>query len=332
MNEPSSDISDIEPENKSSHVVKRKSGWRSPLAKVLISLCGIAVVGTIGWIVVKQNFRADFDEHASPPDIESGSASGEQRGGVTDLFLDNPIDQAEHPLDPALLVAKAGLQHFRDHVEGYTATVVKQERVNGVLLAKEFFECKIRQPRTHGNKKIQKSFYLKFINPKRIAGREVIWVEGRNRGLLTAHEGGALSWLRVNLKPTNAIAMRGNRYPITELGLENLIVRMIEKGERDRKLGNCEVTVDRSLVFDGHKASLITITHPKKSDDFEFYQAKIYFDDELNVPVGYEGFLWPEKPGGPPVLIERYFYSNLKINPGLTDLDFDPRNPAYKFP
>ena len=36
--------------------------------------------------------------------------------------------------------------------------------------------------------------------------------------------------------------------------------------------------------------------------------------------------------GGEPWLIERYFYRELEINPGLQDIDFDPDNPDYDYP
>jgi hypothetical protein len=49
------------------------------------------------------------------------------------------------------------------------------------------------------------------------------------------------------------------------------------------------------------------------------------------VPVHYEAYDWPKQPGEPPVLLERYTYTDLKLNPGLTDADFDPKNPEYKF-
>jgi len=41
---------------------------------------------------------------------------------------------------------------------------------------------------------------------------------------------------------------------------------------------------------------------------------------------------WPTTPGGEAPLIEEYTYYNVKLNVGLTDLDFDKTNPAYNFP
>ncbi len=36
-------------------------------------------------------------------------------------------------------------------------------------------------------------------------------------------------------------------------------------------------------------------------------------------------------PGDKPELLEAYTYLDLKINPGFTDMDFNPKNPDYGF-
>ena len=59
--------------------------------------------------------------------------------------------------------------------------------------------------------------------------------------------------------------------------------------------------------------------------------ARIYLDDQLNLPIRYEAYDWPDQPGDKPVLLEEYTYVNLKINQGLTDADFDVHNPQYGF-
>ncbi len=238
---------------------------------------------------------------------------------------------SEHPLDPAIEVARAGLDYFQNNVRDYEAVFIKQERIGGHMAAEEQSFVKIRQAGRSENGKIPFSVYMRFTQPPRIAGREVIYVDGRNDGKLIAHEGGLLGIATVYLLPTSQWAMQGNRYPITEIGLENLIRRMIEKGERDRQHDECELKVNRSIKVNGHAATEIQIIHPQPRDYFEFHIAKILIDDELNVPVSYEGYLWPEQPGGEPVLLERYQYADLRLNVGLTDEDFDPANDDYHF-
>jgi len=43
-------------------------------------------------------------------------------------------------------------------------------------------------------------------------------------------------------------------------------------------------------------------------------------------------FDWPRRTGDKPVLLEEYTYERMRVNVGLKNLDFDPRNPRYQFP
>lgn len=253
------------------------------------------------------------------------------KDSVTDLF-NQPRPANEHALQQSLDVAEAGLNFYRQNVRDYQAVFIKQERVGGRLDREERALVKFRQGRVEDGKNIPQAIYMRFVEPKSIAGREVIYVEGRNDGKLVAHEGGLLNVVRANLLPTSRLAMRGNRYPITEFGIEKLIVRMIEKGTRDLQFGECQVEIKRNIEINGHSGTEIRIIHPQPAEHFDFHIARILIDDELNLPVGYEGYTWPEPGSDAPVLNERYFYTEVKLNVGLKDSDFDPDNPEYDFP
>ena len=57
----------------------------------------------------------------------------------------------------------------------------------------------------------------------------------------------------------------------------------------------------------------------------------MFIDKELNVPIRYAAYGWPEKKGGKPTLEEEYTYLNMKLNVGLTDADFNHENPKYNY-
>ena len=67
------------------------------------------------------------------------------------------------------------------------------------------------------------------------------------------------------------------------------------------------------------------------ASNFLYHLARIYVDDELNLPIRYESFDWPAKAGGEPQLLEEYTYQNMKVNNGFTDTDFSVTNPKYGF-
>jgi len=238
-----------------------------------------------------------------------------------------------HPIDPALLEARAGLKQIRDNVDDYTATIVKRERVNGKLGEIQYMFAKIRNRKENADGSIKTPFsvYLKFLEPQSVKGREVIWVEGRNGNKLIAHEGGLLNLGSVYLNPDGFLAMIGNRYPISKIGMENLVAELIAKGEAQRAFGECEVKFYKGAKVDGRVCRMIEVVHPTPRPHFDFYRARIFIDDELNVPIRYAAWSWPEKPDGEPVLLEEYTYRNVELNVGLTDEDFDPEHEDYRF-
>ena len=125
--------------------------------------------------------------------------------------------------------------------------------------------------------------------------------------------------------------MQGQRYPITDIGLENLIVKLIERGETARQYSDVRAEFRRNAKVKDRVCTVLEVTQPTKRPDLEFYLARIFIDDQLQIPIRYEAYDWPESPDAKPEIIEQYTYLDVKVNVGLTDLDFDPENPAYSF-
>ncbi|MEC8555966.1 MAG: DUF1571 domain-containing protein [Planctomycetota bacterium] len=239
-----------------------------------------------------------------------------------------------HALDPALKMAYASLTNIRSSIKDYQAIVVKRERVNGVLGDYEYMGAKIRNRQVDaGQVKVPFSVYLTFLGPDEVKGREVIYVENENKGNLIAHEGGMTGRFlpTVTLDPTGILAMKGQRYPITEMGIENLVVKLIEKGERDKKAGPCEVQFSRGAKVAKRDCTVLTVRHRDRKPCYDFCEAQIFIDNELNIPIRYAAYDWPKTVGGKKELLEEYTYMNVKTNVGLTDKDFDQKNPKYRF-
>jgi hypothetical protein len=148
-----------------------------------------------------------------------------------------------------------------------------------------------------------------------------------------AHEGGFKGRFipTVYLEPNSPLAMRGNKYPITEIGIRTLTLRLIEKGERDKKLGPCSVRILHGAKVKDRVCTCVEVKHVERRPQYDFHLARIFMDDELRVPIRYEAFGWPTSPNAHPGMLEEYSYTNLKLNVGLTDKDFDPNNEKYNF-
>jgi len=233
----------------------------------------------------------------------------------------------EHPLMPAIRMAKAGLDQIDNNIRDYSATLIKRERNDstGKVSEHQYIFLKVRHEPF--------SVYMYFLSPKNIKGRECIYVEGKNKGKLVAHEGGAAGRLlpTVHIDPNGRLAMRGQRYPITEVGIRNLTARLIEVAEADSKYGECDVQFFKGAKVNGRVCTGLQVVHPVPRDNFRFHIARIFIDDELRIPIRYSSYDWPQKQGEKPQLIEEYTYLNMKLNNGFTDKDFDEYNEDYNF-
>lgn len=228
----------------------------------------------------------------------------------------------EHPLLPAIRWAKVTLAKL-DAIQDYSCIMVKRERIDGTLGDQEYMSVKVRHEPF--------SVYLGFVKPAKVKGQEAIFVRGRNNGDMLAHGNGMRKIFgTIPLKPDSYLAMAGNRYPITEMGLRRLVERLIEVGENDSKFGECEVKASPKKI-NGKEVVCLQVTHPVPRKEFLFHIAKIYIDTQNNLPMRYESYDWPAETGGAPPLMEEYTYLNLKLNNGFTDKDFDVSNPAYQF-
>ncbi len=156
--------------------------------------------------------------------------------------VEHPATAKDHPFDRALARAYDGLRNIRQNIRDYSATMIKQERIGDTLRDPEYMFAKIRNEQAVDGQVVRPfSVYLYFLKPDDIKGREVLYIRGQNNGKMIAHERrdsfkgkfGSL-WL----KPDGSLAMQGNRYPITEIGLETLVLRLIEKGTRDKQNGD----------------------------------------------------------------------------------------------
>ncbi|MEO9592560.1 DUF1571 domain-containing protein [Rhodopirellula bahusiensis] len=289
-------------------------------------LCFVVGIAS-GWFLRgKQSPRSV----ASPPTVVGSDSSSANRTST-----DGQSASSEVPMAEVLKLAEESLQHLIANVDGYTTRMIKHEQDrNGVLQEPSEMFMKIRTRHVGGESGHGLRAYLRFETPESAKGREVIWIEDQNDGQLLVREAGFIgSMMTAKLEPTNFLAMRGQRYPITELGLTNLVRKLIERGSRDIDNPGVRVTRTEGHDFDEKSLTLLQIQRSKPTDQpDDFSLAEVVIDEEQKLIVSFRSFGWPESEGETPPLIESYEYHDLVINPALTDLDFDPTNPDYTFP
>jgi hypothetical protein len=291
-----------------------RSGWIFSLALAAVSVVAVARLLSI-----------PASGYAPPsPDVSSGPRARTALKVPTGEAV-APPSKGEHPLDPAIELAEKALRKL-ETVHGYTAKLVKRERVGDELVEPETIRLKVRQKPF--------SVYLKFLEPDAVKGREVIFVPGENDGKLLVHLSGLLASQlgTLALDPTGYLAMQGQRHPITEIGLKGLTEQLLERAKAGKKSEHEPVVKFFKGAKVGDADALrveVTFTHRDPKDPA--YRAVIYFDPERMIPLRYQGYGWPEKPGAAPPLLEDYAYYDIKLNPGLTDHDFQTSNPEYEF-
>lgn len=244
-------------------------------------------------------------------------------------------DAPEATLEDVLDLAAQARQAMIENVDDYTAKFIKQETdSSGALSAETVMLVKIQTRHQGGELGTPMRVYLKWLAPEDLVGREAIWAEDLHDGKLLVHETGLMGMFPIPpLDPNGLLAMRGQKYPISNIGQTRLVEQLIERGQQD--LGNPDVSVaivPNSKLGDV-PATLIQITRAKPTDDpDDFSLAEIHIDAERQLILRYRSFGWPDADGGTPGLLESYAYEDIQLNVGLTDQDFDPNNDEYAYP
>ena len=236
-------------------------------------------------------------------------------------FAENAAqDAAEHPLAPALRHAKTCAENT-EKLGGYECTFIKKEVVGRQTIS-QTIRMKVRHEPF--------SVYMNFEEPH--AGREVIFVEGRNNNNLLVHEAGFASLIgTLELAPTGSQAMAENRYPITKAGIQKMMEAVIEQWETESNYGESEVKYFEDARIGDVKCRVIESTHPQPRKQFKFHITRVWIDEQLGLPVRVQQFGFPAKSGAKPPIIEDYTFSDIKPEVRLTDRDFDTKNPSYNY-
>jgi outer membrane lipoprotein-sorting protein len=200
-------------------------------------------------------------------------------------------------------------------IDNYTAIFHRIERVNGKLVPEEITFLKFKRPF---------EVYMKWINP--YDGQESLYVEGANNNKIRAHGTGLTKLITVNLNPTGSMAMENSRHPITDAGLENLVKLIGSNLRRGLRAGEITSKDHGEQTVYGRKTLEFESILPKDpSKGYYCYRCIVNLDVETKMPIKTQIFDWEDQ------LVECYGYEHLILNPGLSDKDFDPKNPEYQF-
>ena len=227
----------------------------------------------------------------------------------------------EHPLVPAIEMARESLAALQN-VQDYEATFTRRELVKNRQVSEQT-QLRVRhQPF---------SIYMKTIAPS--AGREVLYVAGKNQNHLLAREASGIRALggTVRLPVTSPMVLANTRHPITDAGMKRLLELAIAQWELESKYGEIDVKFYPDAKIGNIACEVIESTHPQPRRQFPYSMTRVFFDKQTRFPIRAENYGFPKTPGDAAPLLEEFTYENIKVNVGLKDADFDHNNPNYSF-
>jgi len=195
----------------------------------------------------------------------------------------------------------------------------KQEYANGRQQPAERIAVKYRAPN---------DIYMQWLAPSH-KGRELLFRPGWNDDRLRISPG---RWLpTINLNPRGRLAMRGNRHSIYQLPFPTIIANFVDSAALIRanpalRAHTTDLGEQRHFGESGHCYRLLL---PNDREP-RLYAAEVMLCVSRRTGLPLRIQAWDVEDGRLRQ-VEDYGYENVRINKGLTDLDFDPENSEYGF-
>ncbi len=228
-----------------------------------------------------------------------------------------------------LLLEKASAKLQK--VSHYTATFLKQERIDGEMTERQVMLLKMRHSPF--------SVYLKWLEGGDV-GREVLYVKGQHNNKMLVHVGGIKGRFLPSLKldPNGSLAMEEARYPITTAGLLELVKLAVACRQSDIKLEKgvrCHMIED--FQFEERPCYCFTIEYDNAQLSKLYRKSITLIDRETLMPVVTKNFTWPDQVNADDgedideaTLIEFYAFKDINMAEQLADVDFDRTNSDYR--
>ena len=200
-------------------------------------------------------------------------------------------------------------------VKDYTCTLHRKEFLpNGTYKEQRNILMKARKPN---------QYYMKWTEGE-ASEFEVIYVEGKYNNKLMVHGGWLLRFFTIGLDPKGYLVMRENRHTIYEADIGRILALFEENCRKASSDREAEIVLEKEEMLDGRKTWRYKAVFPPGKG---YYGHLIYvnLDQALYLPIKITVYGWKME------LLEDYYFADLKLNSGLTETDFDIKNPAYKF-
>ncbi|MBN1906871.1 MAG: DUF1571 domain-containing protein [Deltaproteobacteria bacterium] len=187
-------------------------------------------------------------------------------------------------------------------ITDYTCIFSKHELVGNRIIKEDNIVLKVKRP---GH------FYMKWQKgPKK--GRIAIYVEGQNNNRVLINMGGLMAFLPVSIDPNGREALKENRHPITEADFITIFEKVTENYLRSRTDPECNPPEIASM---DSKSLVLTMRFPF-GKGYYAHSGRLIIDRQRWLPIGLTCYGWENE------FLEEYSFTDIKINPGLTEEAF----------
>jgi hypothetical protein len=205
--------------------------------------------------------------------------------------------------DPIAFI-EACVRRYDREVTGYTATLRKQERINGRVLPLEVVDLKFRE----------KPFSV-LLNWRQGAGpaRRLVYVKTENNGNILVKPAGLAGLIGiVERNPEGAEARKTSRYPLTEFGIRYGMDRTIAAWRKAREQNALHVAylgIKPIKELNNRPCFVLQRTDYKAPEEDGITKYTTYIDKETWLQTG--SYLQ----GAGDELIAMYFFQDVVLNP-----------------
>ncbi len=196
------------------------------------------------------------------------------------------------------------IRRYDREVKGYTATLRKQERIDGRIEPSEMIDVAFREEPF--------GVRMRWKEGARRASA-LLYVKGENRDQLLIRPNGIFSVAGVVPRdPNGSDAKKGGRYPVPEFGIKIGTQRTLaswEKARKDKALHVEYLGVEKVPETGERPCWVLQRTRYAKVEEDGIARLKIYVDKETWLQVG------TILKGEEDKFIGEYFFRDIKLNP-----------------
>jgi hypothetical protein len=219
------------------------------------------------------------------------------------------------------LLPQMALKRYHQDVQNYTCTFWKQERIGDKLGQVERIAVSYREAPV--------SVFMRWEQNATEVKRALFvdapeYVDNQGRKVAKIEPNGAIVRLlisEVTLPIHGARARAASRNPMDQFGFRRALELLLADNARSRQAGDLDLRYDGESEVDGRPTYVLVRYLPYEGDGSKYPNAKMimHIDQEWMIPTAVYGYA--DKQAA--TLLCSYVYTGVKINPGLTDQDFE---------